>query len=84
VVLRAGRPLAWYDRRGHHLVTFPDTLDDPSWIDALVALVAAGRARSVEIRKIDGLGLGDATPVIVEQLRRAGFADGYRGLVARR
>ena len=23
VVLRAGRPLVWFDRRGHHLVTFP-------------------------------------------------------------
>ena len=39
VVLRAGRPLVWFDRRGHHLVVFPDALLDPSWADALATLV---------------------------------------------
>jgi ATP-dependent Lhr-like helicase len=83
VVLRAGRPLVWFDRRGHHLVTFPEALRDPSWADALVALVAIGRARSIEVRKIDGAGLADAPAGVVEILRAAGFVDGYRGLTHR-
>ena len=41
--------------------------------------------KSVEIRKVNGDGLtGAAVPGgLVELLRSAGFADGYRGLVAR-
>jgi ATP-dependent Lhr-like helicase len=80
VVLRAGTPLVWFDRRSHHLVTFPETTRDPSWADALVELVKDGRARSVEVRKVDGEPVGDEIAVI---LRSAGFIDGYRGLVAR-
>ena len=83
VVLRAGRPLGWFDRRGHHLVTFPDTLVDPSWAEALVTLVKTDRARSVEVRKIDGNGLADAPEGILQILRSAGFVDGYRGLTYR-
>jgi ATP-dependent Lhr-like helicase len=83
VVLRAGRPLVWFDRRGHHLVLFSGAVADPSWADALVALVKTGRARSVEVRRIDGDGLTDAPEDIVEILRSAGFVDGYRGLVHR-
>jgi ATP-dependent Lhr-like helicase len=83
VVLRAGRPLVWFDRRGHHLVVFSDALIDPSWAEALVTLVKTGRARSVEVRKIDGNGLTDAPAGILEVLRAAGFVDGYRGLTHR-
>ncbi len=85
VVLRAGRPLVWFDRRGHHLVTFPSALDDTSWSAALISLVKDGRMKSVEIRKVNGDGLtGPAVPDgLVELLRSTGFADGYRGLVAR-
>ena len=83
VVLRAGRPLVWFDRRGHHLVTFPDALHDVSWAGALIDLVRAGRMKGVEIRKVDGDGLADAPAGLVDLLRSAGFADGYRGLVAR-
>ena len=85
VVLRAGRPLVWFDRRGHHLVTFPSALDDTSWCRALISLVNDGRLKSVEIRKVNGDGLtGAAVPGgLVELLRSAGFADGYRGLIAR-
>jgi ATP-dependent helicase Lhr and Lhr-like helicase len=83
VVLRAGRPLVWFDRRGHHLVTFPGALDDPSWAEALVTLVKTDRARSIEVRKVDGNGLADAPEGIVDILRSAGFADGYRGLTHR-
>jgi ATP-dependent Lhr-like helicase len=83
VVSRAGRPLVWFDRRGHHLVTFPDALLDVSWAEALIDLVGAGRMKAVEIRKVDGDGLTDVPVGLLELLRSAGFADGYRGLVAR-
>jgi ATP-dependent Lhr-like helicase len=80
VVLRCGTPLVWFDRRGHHLVTFPESAHDASWADALVELVKDGRARSVEVRKVDGEPVGDEIAAV---LRAAGFVDGYRGLVAR-
>jgi ATP-dependent Lhr-like helicase len=83
VVSRAGRPLVWFDRRGHHLVLFAEALVDPSWADALVTLVKTGRARSIEVRKIDGHGLTDAPEGALEILRCAGFVDGYRGLTHR-
>jgi ATP-dependent Lhr-like helicase len=83
VVLRAGRPLVWFDRRGHHLVTFPGSFDDPSWAEALVTLVKHDRVRSVEVRKVDGHGLADAPEGVLEILRAAGFVDGYRGLTHR-
>ena len=54
VVLRHGVPLVWHDRRSHHLVTFAAAGDDHEWAAALAALVDDGRARSVEIRKING------------------------------
>jgi ATP-dependent Lhr-like helicase len=83
VVLRAGRPLVWFDRRGHHLVTFPGALVDPSWAQALVTLVKTDRARSIEVRKVDGDGLADAPAGLLDILRSAGFVDGYRGLTHR-
>jgi ATP-dependent Lhr-like helicase len=83
VVLRAGRALVWFDRRGHHLVTFPDAVLDPSWAAALVTLVTTDRARSIEVRKIDGAGLADAPEGVLGILRTAGFVDGYRGLTHR-
>jgi ATP-dependent Lhr-like helicase len=83
VVLHTGRPLVWFDRRGHHLVTFPEAVLDTSWCEALISLVKEDRVRSVEIRKVNGVGLAEAPTGLVELLRTAGFADGYRGLVAR-
>jgi ATP-dependent Lhr-like helicase len=80
VVLRAGTPLVWFDRRSHHLVTFPDSAGDTSWTDALVELVKDGRARSIEVRKVDGEPVNDSIAAV---LRAAGFVDGYRGLVVR-
>ncbi len=85
VVLRAGQPLVWFDRRGHHLVTFPGAMADPSWADALIELVKNGRATSVEVRKVDGqpANPGAAPDGLIELLRAAGFADGYRGMTYR-
>ena len=62
VVLRAGEPLVWFDRKGRHLVTFPATATDRSWADALVSLVKEGRASAVEVRKVDGESV-NAAPV---------------------
>ncbi|NND73573.1 MAG: DEAD/DEAH box helicase [Ilumatobacter sp.] len=84
-VVRAGTPLVWFDKRGHHLVTFPDALVDTSWTDALQMYVKDGRASSIEIRKVNGdslMGAG-APDGFVELLRTAGFADGYRGMTFR-
>jgi ATP-dependent helicase Lhr and Lhr-like helicase len=83
VVVRAGAPLVWFDRRAHHLVVFPDAVVDPSWTTALVSLVKEDRLRSVEIRKIDGDSLVDAPNGLLDMLRAAGFVDGYRGLTFR-
>lgn len=83
VVLHAGEPLVWFDRRGHHLVTFPRALDDTSWCAALMLLVKNDRAKSIEIRKVNGDAITDAAAGVAELLRTAGFADGYRGFVYR-
>jgi ATP-dependent Lhr-like helicase len=80
VVLRQGEPLAWFDRRGHHVVLFPAADRDPSWAVALADLVTTGRERTVEVRKVDGEAVPDEVAVT---LRAAGFADGYRGLIKR-
>jgi len=89
VVLCDGHAVVWFDRRSHHLVVFPAALTSVQWPRALADLVPAGRATSVEIRKIDGLSLGESrteptAQVIVEILRSAGYSEGYRGLVAPR
>ena len=40
---RSAEPLVWFDRRAHHLVTFPAALDGRRWVDALGRLVKDGR-----------------------------------------
>jgi ATP-dependent Lhr-like helicase len=82
VVLRAGVPLAWFDKRSHHLVTFPATTTDDGWAEALARLVKDGRLRSVEVRKVNGVPVAEA-PDVVAACQRAGFAPGYRGPVFR-
>jgi len=88
VVLDEGQPLVWFDRRAHHLVTFPLGMGSARWADALVGLVTSGREGAVEVRKIDGEPIrpaGDLPPEAPESLlRAAGFVDGYRGLVYRK
>jgi ATP-dependent Lhr-like helicase len=86
VVLVDGAPAAWFDRRGHHVVTFAAAEDDDRWLSALVSQVKDGRVRSVEVRKIDGEAVASLPPagaVIAERLVAAGFVHGYRGLVLR-
>ena len=82
VVLRAGVPLAWFDRRSANVVTFPAAAADHGWAEALAVLVKDGRARSVEVRKLDGEAVAPAGEAAAA-LRAAGFIDGYRGFVVR-
>ncbi|CAN5753259.1 ATP-dependent helicase [soil metagenome] len=82
VVLSDGVPIAWFDRRSHHLVTFPSTHDHPTWADALADLVRTSRMRKVEVRKVDGHSLleSPARADVTAAAKSAGFSDGYRGL----
>jgi len=82
VVLVHGQLVAWLDRRGHHLVTFPASAEaGDEWVEAIVHVVKDGRVRSLEVRKIDGGPAGESP--LAATLRAAGFVDGYRGLVMR-
>jgi ATP-dependent Lhr-like helicase len=81
VVLRSGLPVAWFDRRSSHLVTFPDSRDG-SWAEALATLVKDGRQRSIEVRKVNGDPI-DRKGSEAMALIAAGFVDGYRGFVLR-
>ena len=82
VMLRAGVPLAWYDRRSYSLVSFPAAERDTGWADALAALVKDGRVRSVEVRKVDGEAVLPASSW-ADAMRAVGFVEGYRGWVLR-
>ncbi|MCE9623558.1 MAG: DEAD/DEAH box helicase [Actinomycetia bacterium] len=82
VISRAGVPLVWFDRRSHHVVTFAAAGDDAGWAEALAALVKDGRARSVEVRKIDGEAMTPKSqwaPTLIA----AGFTEGYKGFAIR-
>jgi hypothetical protein len=80
-VLQQGELVAWLDRGGHHLVTFPASLSDDAWVDTLVQLVKDGHVRRLEIRRIDGVPAGESS--WAGALRSTGFTDGYKGLVMR-
>jgi ATP-dependent Lhr-like helicase len=82
VVLAQGVPVVWFDRRGHHLVTFPAATTDVSWAGALAALATDGRARTVEVRKVDGDAI-DPTGAVASVLQQAGFVRTYRGFAVR-
>jgi ATP-dependent Lhr-like helicase len=80
VVIIDGHLAAHLERGGHSLVTF----GVDGWAPALRELVARGRYRSVEIRKVDGYPVrDDEVRAHADALRAAGFVDGYRGLVYR-
>jgi len=82
VVLSGGQPLIWFDRRSHHMITFPAAADDGVWADALASLVKDGRARAIEVRKVNGEPVPNTGPV-PDALKHVGFIDGYKGLVLR-
>ena len=72
----------WFDRRSHHVVTFAAATDDAGWAEALAALVKDGRARSVEVRKINGE-LMTPKSEWASALLAAGFTEGYKGFAIR-
>ncbi|MEI7548194.1 MAG: DEAD/DEAH box helicase, partial [Actinomycetota bacterium] len=78
VIARAGVPLVWFDRRAHHLVSFPAAAADDGWAHALTALVKDGTSRSVEVRKVDGDPIVP-TGLWAQALLAAGFVEGYKG-----
>jgi ATP-dependent Lhr-like helicase len=82
VVLRAGVPLAMFDRRSYSVVSFPEAQRDTGWAEALAAMVKDGRVRSVEVRKVDGETVSPASGWAAA-MRDAGFVEGYRGWVLR-
>jgi len=80
VVLADGEPAAFLERGARTLLTFTAG-GDGAWIDALASLVKDGRVRRIELSRIDGEPAGGSA--FAEDLRTAGFIDGYRGLVLR-
>ncbi len=80
VVLADGEPAAFLERGARTLLTFAAG-GDGAWIDALASLVKDGRLRRIELSRIDGEPVGGSA--FAEDLRTAGFVDGYRGLVLR-
>jgi ATP-dependent Lhr-like helicase len=82
VVLGEGEPLCFVERGGRSLWTFPAAEARPRWVDVLAERVRSGRVRQHEIQTIDGDSA--RTTRWAEPLRRAGYVDGYRGLVMRR
>ena len=87
VVLDAGVALAWYDTRSGNLV--PLGAMSPTSLRKIVLALAAlgkdGRVRSVEVRKVNGQPPADyaLSRELAEELRAAGFVEGYRGYVLR-
>ena len=81
VVLADGHPVAWLDRSGRNLVTFPAAGDHPEWVAAVAGLVRSGRVRRLEITAVDGAPVAESS--WADPLREAGFLDGYRGLILR-
>ena len=83
VVLVGGELVAFLERGGHTLTTFPPAHDGrlAHWPEGLTELVKNGKTRKLEVTKIDGGPPGDSP--VAEHLRRAGFVDGYKGLIFR-
>jgi len=98
VVIDDGAAVAYLEKGGRSLVTFVvgDDAGEDRGTDAevagaradriagaLVGLVRSGRMPKIEIGKVDGRPVADAPVHLLAALRRAGFGDGYRGLVLR-
>jgi len=85
VVLVDGLAALYLDRGGSSLQTLPP-LDDPAIaslaLGALGGLLADGRSRELVIGRVDGEPVGRSP--WYETLLKAGFIQGYRGLVMRR
>ncbi len=76
-----GEPAALLERGAKSLSTFPAAADHPHWAEGLASLVKDGRLRKIEIARIDGAPARESP--VADQLRAAGFVDGYKGLTLR-
>jgi ATP-dependent Lhr-like helicase len=83
LLLADGHPLAFLDRGGHGLVTFPALAERPDWPSGLVGLLERGRYRSIEVRTVDGTPVREAAEAAAA-LRPWGGVDSYKGLVRRK
>jgi ATP-dependent Lhr-like helicase len=81
VVLADGEPVAFVERGGRSIWTFPGAAEH-RWPAALARRIEDGRARSHEVQAVDGEPV--RTSPWADAFRAAGYADGYRGLVARK
>ncbi len=81
VVLVDGDVVAYLERGGHSVATFPASADHPEWPTLLRELVDRGRYRALEIRTVDGEPVREHPAR--ELFERAGYRDGYKGLVYR-
>ena len=83
VVLAGGEAVAYLERSGRSLVTFPAAATRPGWAGAFRSLLERRSLRQIEIARVDGDEPG-ASPEVVAELHAAGFAPGYRGPILRR
>jgi len=85
VVLVDGLAALYLDRGGSSLQTLPP-FDDPAIaaaaLGALRGLLADGRTRELVVSRVDGEPVGRSR--WYDSLLRAGFIQGYRGLVMRK
>jgi ATP-dependent Lhr-like helicase len=81
VVLADGELVAYLERSGRRLTTFPAAQAVPGWPAALGQLVRRRRLRQLEIATIDGEAATSSPTAPL--LRDAGFREGYKGLVLR-
>jgi ATP-dependent Lhr-like helicase len=81
VVLDQGHLVAYLERGGRSILTFPETAANQRWAEALTTLVKDGRLRSLEITRIDTVPARESAhhPALLA----AGFVGGYRGLIYR-
>jgi ATP-dependent Lhr-like helicase len=84
VVLHDGEPVLYLERGGQSLQTLPAFASPAAAqaaLNVLGLLVADGRLRTLQIRRIDGLPIAESPGR--EMLSAAGFRPGYRGWVLR-
>ena len=86
VVIVNGFLVAFIERGGKSITTYPTTSTDDAhasaltdvWIIALVQAVMCGRVGALQIQTINGAPVRESA--IADALRKHGFADGYKGL----
>ena len=85
VVIVNGFLVAFIERGGKSITTYPTTSTDDAhasaltdvWIIALVQAVMCGRVGALQIQTINGAPVRESA--IADALRKHGFADGYKG-----